>query len=1291
MAELKFSIGVDDSKVEQAVQRMRQQFETISRNAVTSGKSIDDVVKRMVTAFEDGIDEFSTMSEQLEFQKQVVKDLGSELDKLGESLKEVTPSGEWETVDKSLQEAKQALVEWNEALAESEQEAMAADNANESLRSQLRKMREELVAMEAAGKRGTKEYRELQEQAGKLQDAISDATKQMSIMSHDQRGFQGIISGLSGVSGAMSAAMGVMGMFTDENEKMQKVMLKVQSLMSITVGLQQLQATLDKDSAFRLVTLNGLKEWWAKVTTQAAAAQTAENAAVATSGAVATGAAGGFKLLGAAIKSIPGLGWLLAAVSALGTIIALVVKRLGKEKELTGEMQRQKKLLDEIADAKSAAAKATQKDADALVIARDRLNTQQEGSSEWKRTVKDIADIIGVQADGLEKNIGKVRTLTDAYIKMKMAEKLGDEYLTRATNIKVDTEDIISKIGRLGKKDSDQAEELLSGLGLLSDGEIKRYIKAWKKSITDGSGEALAAYHDQQEWLRRQVGYEANKYVKLYEEQAKQLGRASLTFENYNNSEEQRRNNQESANKAAENQRARIEAAKKAAEEAGKELMEIETSMQKEKDDKAIDIMNEGFKKREAQIDKEYNEEQRRIGELGGRMLALNNEIAKNEAAALGKYFEAMTELKPEQQSLIDTLLDYATQKWTKANNELQKEEEEFLLKPFKDVLNEFPTILQRWHDIEKKYADKRKALYDEDGKLRVGVTKETLDNIDKAEKEEMRRLFSDINSDNTGFKNFLGTLENYTLKQLETMLEKAKAKFEELSNEPDADVKITAQYGELIYVLEELIKKKEQFIDLSFAGNSEELKKLTSAARELAEALGFDSETQEFLNNMLDVFEMVADIATEISNTFQDVANIASDVSDEVADTTSSIADSRDWITMVIKLVIKLVSWIVKATDKVKQTKELLNNTLTEHVEPALSNIDLSLSNIDLYSNIGDVQQAVYSLIWTLDELRGTYNSMSGSGKDAALDMELLHDKVLYLSKSILDLYHSGKMLGSSDPYENQINSLNNYSYQIQVLTAKLNIYKNALANISNSDKNAEERANLQQTISQIEGEIASAISSSFNTITDIIEGKLGTSFDSMAEQLADTLWDAFDSGADAAQAWADTVDDIIKNMTRKLIMESIILNPLKEILNRLTGNWVTVDNEGRYHIDQEAINSSLPSLQQELMGLYEQVITAYEGLDDVLKGFAQFGNDATETTSKGIAQASQESIDELNGRLTVIQAHTAQLLENSGLMRLDVASIRSIVGNISGDTAHMRTKIDDIAHSLDVVLTRI
>lgn len=231
----------------------------------------------------------------------------------------------------------------------------SSSKSAESLRTQLRNVKKELEAMEMAGKSGTEEFRQLQEHAGKLQDVMSDVNAQTRIMAHDQRGIQGVISGLTGLSGAMSAAAGVVGLFGEENENLQKIMLKVQSLMAITVGLQQAQAALDKDSAFRLVTLNGLKEWWATVVAKSSAAESAEvatltantaaqtaNAAATTAaGTAATASAGAFKVLGVAIKSIPGIGWILAGLSAVITAATLVVK---KHKENAKE---QKRLIDE--------------------------------------------------------------------------------------------------------------------------------------------------------------------------------------------------------------------------------------------------------------------------------------------------------------------------------------------------------------------------------------------------------------------------------------------------------------------------------------------------------------------------------------------------------------------------------------------------------------------------------------------------------------------------------------------------------------------------------------------------------------------------------------------------------------------------------------------------------------------------------------------------------------------------------------------------------------------------------
>lgn len=263
-----------------------------------------------------------------------------------------------------------------------EQAAAAANNtaqAHVSLRSRIRELREEMALYREQFGDQTDKYREMSAELGRLQDIQGDIQAQGSILSNDQAQFQGIITGLNGVVGGFTAAQGAVALFAGENENLQKIMLKVQSLMSITMGLQQVSATLNKDSAFRLATVNSLREWWNKLlaigrgeqiastaatvadttattastaaTTANAAAQTAANSAKTASVGASTGAAasqgvqtasavagtaaniglaGAFRMVGAAIKSIPVFGWILAGISAL---IALVSHFVGKANE----------------------------------------------------------------------------------------------------------------------------------------------------------------------------------------------------------------------------------------------------------------------------------------------------------------------------------------------------------------------------------------------------------------------------------------------------------------------------------------------------------------------------------------------------------------------------------------------------------------------------------------------------------------------------------------------------------------------------------------------------------------------------------------------------------------------------------------------------------------------------------------------------------------------------------------------------------------------------------------------
>lgn len=271
-----------------------------------------------------------------------------------------------------------------------EQARAATENtaqAHVSLRQQIRALKEEMADAVANGiDEQSEAYKRMVNELGRLQDIQGDIQSQGSILANDEATFAGVLSGLNGVVGGFTAAQGAVALFAGENENLQKIMLKVQSLMSITMGLQQVAQTLNKDSAFSLITLNKAKEWWNNLlavgrgeqiastaataadttatiastgaTTANAAAEQASNTAKtasvgastgaaaaqavqtasATAGTVANiGLAGAFRMVGAAIKSIPVFGWILAGISALIALVSHFVSKANESKKATEE------------------------------------------------------------------------------------------------------------------------------------------------------------------------------------------------------------------------------------------------------------------------------------------------------------------------------------------------------------------------------------------------------------------------------------------------------------------------------------------------------------------------------------------------------------------------------------------------------------------------------------------------------------------------------------------------------------------------------------------------------------------------------------------------------------------------------------------------------------------------------------------------------------------------------------------------------------------------------------------
>lgn len=162
------------------------------------------------------------------------------------------------------------------------------DSAAQSLRKQIRELEAEaaLLVKTAQDEGRTLDqtkgrYREIIEELGRLRDIRGDISQAGNVFANDENQIAGVIQGLSGLSGAFSVAQGAVGLFGAENEKLNEIMLKVQSLMAITMGLQQVQQVLNKDSTFSLVTLNAVKKLFSKHTEESMAVISEENSEIA--------------------------------------------------------------------------------------------------------------------------------------------------------------------------------------------------------------------------------------------------------------------------------------------------------------------------------------------------------------------------------------------------------------------------------------------------------------------------------------------------------------------------------------------------------------------------------------------------------------------------------------------------------------------------------------------------------------------------------------------------------------------------------------------------------------------------------------------------------------------------------------------------------------------------------------------------------------------------------------------------------------------------------------------------
>ena len=119
----------------------------------------------------------------------------------------------------------------------------------QSAKQRLREMQKELIAMAQAGQQGTDAFKRLEQQAGSLKDEIGDVNQRIKNLASDTKRIDAFVGAVQGIAAGFQIAQGAAALFGDENEDLQKAMLKVQGAIALANGVQQVANLLQKESS----------------------------------------------------------------------------------------------------------------------------------------------------------------------------------------------------------------------------------------------------------------------------------------------------------------------------------------------------------------------------------------------------------------------------------------------------------------------------------------------------------------------------------------------------------------------------------------------------------------------------------------------------------------------------------------------------------------------------------------------------------------------------------------------------------------------------------------------------------------------------------------------------------------------------------------------------------------------------------------------------------------------------------------------------------------------------------
>jgi hypothetical protein len=435
------------------------------------------------------------------------------------------------------------------------------------------------------------------------------------------------------------------------------------------------------------------------------------------------------------------------------------------------------------------------------------------------------------------------------------------------------------------------------------------------------------------------------------------------------------------------------------------------------------------------------------------------------------------------------------------------------------------------------------------------------------------------------------------------------------------------------------------------------------------------DSDAGEVVSKTIDLFTELGDIAMEISEELtkagkeliEDVQDTASETAEAITKTSEataqaiSAAEAASVILLVIKAVIKVLTAVFSIISA--------NNEASKRAAEAARQYALALEEVNDAARLENLKNAfgtdAYSQFKALNEqlheAADSIDELSDSARNGSWWSRLTGD--VTLTADMRSKWQKFWGSGWDNVVTKQLSDF--FDSEGRLMGEELKVFYEQYGDYLSDTNKA----------------LVDSLIKEYERYSDAVEGSvdyLENLFSDVAGNIAESMVSAFLESGDALADLTDLANDFGKAMAKSAIT-SMLMDKESGIFNgeaqkKISDMLIAGDVAGAvdfYNQLMEQANEKAPEITEFLRQLNL-------GIDP----------DSREGESKGIAQASQDSVDELNGRATVIQGHTYSINESVKVIReqnsMLVSTTSGILAEVRGihaDTSRMDDRLADIA----------